>query len=207
MGRDKVRRKIEAALADEEQSHRLEEATRALIAQTGRRPAPKEVAKVVAFVRDYVAHVPLVMEAGLDAARKAGIGAEMQRVVGAIRQYWSEPNDLIPDRLGLIGIVDDAYYALCIVQGVADRFRQQTGQALLPQDFTAASLAMRSLIGEPVATALDTYVSAALLRPDMVASILGMVNAGMPVTYQDPIWGNASIEERVRVQMGALGIV
>jgi uncharacterized membrane protein YkvA (DUF1232 family) len=207
MGRDKVRRKIEAALADEEQSHRLEEATRALIAQTGRRPAPKEVAKVVAFVRDYVAHVPLVMEAGLDAARKAGIGAEMQRVVGAIRQYWSEPNDLIPDRLGLIGIVDDAYYALCIVQGVADRFRQQTGQALLPQDFTAANLAMRSLIGEPVATALDTYVSAALLRPDMVASILGMVNAGMPVTYQDPIWGNASIEERVRVQMGALGIV
>jgi uncharacterized membrane protein YkvA (DUF1232 family) len=203
-----IRRRIREAIEEEQQSHRVAEALCGLALLVGRQPSPQEITRAVTFIREYVEHVPLLMEAGVEAAEEAGIGDEMQEVVGAVRQYWSEPNDLLPDRLGLLGVIDDAYYSLCLIQGVADRFQQQTGSALLPQNFTPANLAMRALIGEPGASMLDMHVASTLGQPSMLETILSMANAGAPtMAYQDPMWGNASMDEIVDAQLGSMGVV
>ena len=41
----------------------------------------------------------------------------MREVIDDAVRYWQAPSDIIPDRLGLLGIMDDAYYALTLMQG------------------------------------------------------------------------------------------
>jgi len=204
-----VRKRIQQAVAEEQEGHQIAEALEGLAILTGRRPSPQQIDECGTFVLEYVEHVPLLMKSALRSARRAGVGDEMEQVLQAACAYWSEPDDVVPDhlRLGLLGVMDDAYYSLCLIQAVADHFRQKTGKPLLPQDFTAANRAIRAMIGEPFASMLDARIAAALGQPDTTRWIDVLAAAGRPVVYNDPIWGNASIDEIVTARLGAMGVV
>jgi hypothetical protein len=68
--------------------------------------------------------------------------------------YFVTPDDIIPDELGLLGLIDDAYLTHCLIQSVSDQYQAQTGFVLMPSDMTKASQIIRSLIGEPQASLL-----------------------------------------------------
>jgi uncharacterized membrane protein YkvA (DUF1232 family) len=148
------------------------------------------------------------MEEFEKAAREAGIRNEVLPILQAAEQYFLQPLDAIPDNMGLIGLMDDAYLAHCLFQSVSDQHQQDTGQALLGADMTAANRVIRVLIGEPLATALDVSVTSVLQGPTLQQSVQQLMSfaARAPINVPDPIYGNASIDDIVKVRLGAMGI-
>jgi len=198
---------IEAAVAGELQSHNL----RAILAQVarinGRQPTQRELDEVVDFVIEYINHVPLLMLAMLGAAQKLGAQSQILPLLDACEQYWFEGMDLIPDHLGLLGLMDDGYYVLCIMRAIAERNRETNGRALMGLQLTPHNQIMRGLIGEPHATILDTTVATVLTAPTLNAILGGLQFFSSPLVDRDPIWGNASVDEIVTARLGALGVV
>jgi uncharacterized membrane protein YkvA (DUF1232 family) len=203
-----IRKQIKAALADERRTNRL----RGILVQVanirGSNPSAEVLDGALACIRDYIAHVPASMEAIAAAAPKIGGQAQLQDLLAAAERYWFDALDIIPDHIGLTGLLDDAYYVLSLLHGISEVYRQRTGNILLSPDFAAANAAMRMVIGEPHASLLDASIVAAQQGPSLQDLINRMVRGiGQPTTVPDPIWGNASIDEIVNARMGALGIV
>src|SRR5207244_371999 len=97
----------------------------------GRQPTLAELDAAVAFTVDYIRHVPLLMLAMLGAAEKLGAQSNILPLLDACEQYWFESNDVIPDHHGLVGLMDDGYYVLCVVQAIAERYREANGRPLM----------------------------------------------------------------------------
>jgi hypothetical protein len=82
----------------------------------------------------------------------------MGQMLQELESYWFETNDLVPDHLGLLGLIDDAYATLFLLQGPSDYCQATFGRPLLVQNMTSANQAIRGLIGEPVVSILDQHV-------------------------------------------------
>lgn len=208
---DAVNEMIAAALADEERTGRLANALRERAASHGRTPGEDEVAGAVAFVREYVEHVPAYLSNGLEAARLAGREAEMSAVISEAAEYWLAESDIIPDRLGLLGILDDAYYSLTLMQSVSDRHEEESGRALFSRNLRAANASIRNLIGEPAASQIDMYVGTRLNADPMTQMVraltaMGSHRGAFPIPVGEGIWGDQSTEEVVRARLGRLGL-
>jgi len=198
---------IQSAIADEAQSHRLRGIMIQVAQANGLRPTAKEFDDAVQFVIDYINHVPILLLAMHGAAQSLGVQATVRPLLEACEQYWDAGFDLIPDHLGLVGYMDDAYYILSIFQIIADQHRQANGAPLMNMQLTPMNQTMRGLIGEPHATILDTAVATAVAAPVFNAMLQNLPFLSQPLVDRDPIWGNASINEIVDARMGALGIV
>jgi hypothetical protein len=141
------------------------------------------------------------------AADNLGIQRSIRPLLESCEQYWDTGFDIIPDHLGLVGYMDDAYYILSIIQVIAEQHRQANGAPLMNIQLTPMNQTMRGLIGEPHATILDTAVATAVAAPAFNAMLRNLPFMAQPLIQTDPIWGNASIDEIVGARMGALGIV
>jgi len=162
---------IAAALEDEARTGRLARVLRDNARSQGRIPSGEELEGAVTFVTQYVQHVPSYMQAGLEAANRAGVGPAMRAVLEDAQAYWAMTMDIIPDQLGLLGILDDAYCSLTLMQGVSDRYTMETGFPFFPDDLTMANQAVRQLIGEPEASQLDMYVGGRLDSDPMLQAV------------------------------------
>lgn len=206
-----VEQMITDALADEERTGRLSNALRERAAAYGRSPAEEEVQSAVGFVREYVEHVPAYLRNGLEAARMVGRESEMVEVMREATVYWLTESDIIPDRLGLLGILDDAYYSLTLMQAVSDRYEEESGRALFPRNLQAANASIRNLIGEPAASQIDMYVGTRLNANPMTQMVHALTamsahRGAFPIPQRDPIWGDKPTEEIVRARLGRLGL-
>ncbi len=206
-----VEQMIADALADEERTGRLANALRERAATHGRSPAAEEVRSAVGFVREYVEHVPAYLRDGLEAARMVGREMEMVEVLREATVYWLTESDIIPDRLGLLGILDDAYYSLTLMQAVSDRYEEDSGRALFPRNLQAANSAIRNLIGEPAASQIDMYIGTRLNADPMTQMVHALTamsahRGAFPIPQTDPIWGDRPTEEIVKARLGRLGL-
>lgn len=206
-----VEEMIADALADEERTGRLANALRERAATHGRSPAAEEVRSAVGFVREYVEHVPAYLRDGLEAARMVGREMEMVEVLREATVYWLTESDIIPDRLGLLGILDDAYYSLTLMQAVSDRYEEDSGRALFPRNLQAANSAIRNLIGEPTASQIDMYIGTRLNADPMTQMVHALTamsahRGAFPIPQKDPIWGDRPTEEIVKARLGRLGL-
>jgi hypothetical protein len=200
---DAVERMIAEAIADEEQTGRLAKALRERAAGHRRRVTSTQLEGAIGFVRDYVSHVPVYMREGLEAARMAGVEREMSRVLEEAASYWQMKDDIIPDQLGLLGVIDDAYCSLTLIQAVSDRYEQETGRPLFSHDLNAANEAMRRFIGEPTASQLDMYVGGKLQADPMMQMVRALTavsskTGGFSVSQADHIWDGLTTDEILR---------
>ena len=203
-----ITRMIQDAVADERRSGRLRKTLEQTARERGAKLTPKAIQDAVEFVREYIEHVPLLMEQGTRTAQQLGLQREMGQMIQELENYWFEANDLIPDQLGLLGLTDDAYATLFLLQSLSDYCQTTFGKPLLQQNLTAANQGMRGLIGDPVISILEQRVAITVANA-MMQRLLGQITAGgfaFP-SVPDPIWGNASIEEITNVRLGAMGIV
>ncbi len=208
MRANEIRKMIEEAVTDEVKTGRLAEALRNMARQNGANPSEQEVQGAVSFVREYVEHVPYYMEQGANAAAQLGLGAEMGQMLGELETYWFEANDVIPDHLGLMGLTDDAYASLVVLQSLSDYCQATLGRPLLQQNFTQANQVIRGLIGEPGASILEQRVGVTVANAMMQRVIGQAVGAGFAFgAGPDPMWGNASIDDIVNARLGAMGVV
>ena len=212
MRTEKIREMIKKAVVVENNTGNLAGAISQTAVMRGVQLNMSQVADMVKFVREYIEHAPALIDHIWAAAKKAGIHNQIKPILEAAEEYFFAPIDVIPDHLGLLGLVDDAYLTQSLIQAISQMYQANSGCTLLPLDLTAVNQFIRNLIGEPQASMLDAGVASVLngaafqqtLNPFLQPGAGTMIDMG---GAPDPIWGNASVEEIANVRLGAMGVI
>lgn len=139
-------------------------------------PDQHELDKGTQFVIGYIEQVPYMLKVATTAAANVGLEPTMEAITIAVRGYWLQDEDVIPDHLGVIGLLDDAYCSLTTLQAVSDHYQLQTGKHLFPDDLTAANRVMRKIIGEPYATDLDRFVTQTIKEAGVMQAVKALAS-------------------------------
>lgn len=214
MRTEEMKKAVVAALEEESRTHSLAGLVAAMGLRAGNRMEDAQVDEVVRWIAAYAYMAPVMIEKADEAARKAGVSAQIQPLLDESERYWFEAQDFLPDQLGLVGLIDDAYVALSLLQAASERHLSKAGAPLLPVDLTQANAFARQLIGEPIASQLDATLASAKGSPTFLGMLQQLMSMGAgalpfasgPTQIRDPIWGNASVEEIANVRLGAMGI-
>lgn len=206
-----IKEMISKAVKNEKSTNSLAKLVKKVAKQNGKSITLQEAQGVSNFVIKYVKLVPEYIEEGLNASGKFGIQNEMSQMVGELEYYWMLEQDLIPDNLGLIGITDDAYASIFLLQTLSDYCKSMYNRPLLQTDFTNSNKIIRNILGNSRATALEQKVQVTIGN--------NMTNQIFNQVYQNIFssgftFGNAAkvymdqreIENQVNVQLGAMGI-
>ena len=161
-----------------------------------------------AFVCGYIEQVPYMMKVAWTAACQVGLEDEMKRILEMVNSYWVEGDDIIPDELGIIGLLDDAYCSLTSLQAVSDHYRLQSGKHLFPDDLTAANKAMRKIIGEPYTSELDRIVFQTMNDTGLIEAVKRMAGEEKRLSFEanSTIWNHGPAGEFGAEELERLGL-
>jgi len=159
---ERIRAQIEEAKVIERQSGVLYQAVVNLAQQNGASVGALQVGKVIDVVTEYIESAPALMLIVEKAAKENGGQPFIQPLLDAIEDFFLAPDDIIPDHLGLAGLLDDAYLAHMLLAAISDKYESHSGKSLLPTDAHEANSFIRRLIGEPFVGMLDEHVSRVL---------------------------------------------
>jgi hypothetical protein len=206
---DQIRALIGEAAHLEQQTGMLRRAVVDLARLNGRSLSGPQAQGVIDFVGEYIEHAPALMWLIKEAAAKEGALGEVQPILDATEDYFLAEDDVIPDHLGMIGLVDDAYLTHTLMQAISDRHMSQSGKSVLPVESHEINAFIRRLIGEPFVSILDEHVSATLNRPsvqnkfDQLLAAMGSLNLSV---LPDPIWGDAQTADFAGMRLMATGV-
>jgi len=210
MQTEQIRRLINEGKQIERQQGLLRQGVIGLASLNGTSLTEQQVQDAIALITEYIEHAPALIDLIEQSAATAGQSNVVQAVIAAAEDYFLSPHDLIPDHLGLLGLVDDAYLTHSLIQAMADKHETQTGKRLFPVDMHEMNAFFRNLVGEPCATMLDNHVSTTLNGPNIdqnLQQFLGAMSQFNLAAGPDPIWGNASASEIADVRLGAMGVI
>ncbi len=208
MNTNAIRQQIKEAINHEKQTGTLANIIKNYASLAGANPDQKQISDLVAFITDYIQDVPALLETAQNESTKAGIESDLMPMLSVMEGYFLDPNDLIPDHMGLIGLMDDAYLAHTLLQSVSETYQTKTGAPLISINMAPANQFVRQLIGEPVASQLDAAVISTLQIQAIQGSLQQLMAYGMNsnMMWTDPVWGNTSIDEVVNARLGAMGV-
>jgi len=178
--------------AEHAASHELHDLLALVAERNGRTPDLNDFELATRFVCLYIDQAPYMMKVAWTAAGNIGLENEMEQILAVVQSYWEQDDDIIPDNLGVIGLLDDAYCSLCTFQAVSDHFQLQTGKYLFPDDLSAANRIMRRIIGEPYATELDKLVLTTMRESRAIESMKRLASAEKQLDFarQSTIWNH-----------------
>lgn len=116
-------------------------------ANLGGRLSPQEA---LDFAQAYVAQAPTVLWSLMQAARETNAEAPVTQVIMEFGKYLDQEDDLIPDGLGTIGLVDDAYFAQRMTANLLQRE---------VHDLKASNQAIAKLLPVVIIRSLDDLIS------------------------------------------------
>jgi uncharacterized membrane protein YkvA (DUF1232 family) len=161
------------------------------------------------FVLGYIKQVPYMMKVAWTAASNVGLEDEMEQILEMVQSYWLESDDVIPDDLGVIGLLDDAYCSLSSLQAVSDHYQLQTGKYLFPDNLSSANRVMRKIIGEPYAADLDRIVITTMQQTGLIEAMRSFASEEKQLSFSNhsTIWnhgpaGNMNIDD-----LAGLGLI
>jgi len=150
-------------------------------------PPAARLQTLLAFVDEYVAHVPRLLQALERAAREARQEVLLAPLVGRIRASYS-----LRPKEGMVSLLDRTYYVQRLVEEINDRFLLMAGAPLLTLDMTTANLIIHALIGEPYANQLDAEAA------NTAAHIMNLHVGADPAGFY-----GANHEQRLRMWVAA----
>jgi len=161
------------------------------------------------FVYNYIEQVPYLLTVAWTSAKTVGLEREIESVLNMVISYWIEGDDVIPDSMGIVGVLDDAYCSLLSMQTMSDFFQLQTGKYLFPDDLTAANDIMRKIIGEPYASELDTIVNKAMQDAHIKQAVKSLASPEKQQLFEKHanIWNHGPVREVPIDQMAKLGLI
>jgi uncharacterized membrane protein YkvA (DUF1232 family) len=161
------------------------------------------------FVSSYIEHVPYMMKVAWTAAVNVGLESQMKQILEMVESYWIEGDDVIPDDLGVIGLLDDAYCSLTSLQAVSDHYQLQTGKHLFPSDLGAANRAMRKIIGEPYGSELDRIVIRTMRKTGLIEAVKSLASEEKQLNFatNSTIWGHGPADEPGIAGLENLGLL
>jgi len=171
-------------------------------------PDELELAHGSSFIYNYMEQVPYLLTVAWTSASNVGLEAEVKSILEMVESYWIEDDDVIPDSLGIIGLLDDAYCSLSSLQTLSDLYRMQTGKHLFPDDLTAANKIMRKIIGEPYTSELDEIVKTAVADAQVkdAVKLLASPEKQELLDSQATIWNHGPVSELPVSQLSGLGL-
>ena len=204
----RIQKIISEHFADANAASDLRKLLKEVASKEGVDPGNRELAQGSGFVYDYIEQVPYMLTVAWTSARNVGIETEVQQILRMVESYWIEDDDVIPDNLGIFGILDDAYCSLSSMQAVSDLYRKQTGKFLFPDDLTSANRIMRKIIGEPYTTQLDEIVSKAVAEAHVndAVKLLASPEKQQLIDSQATIWNHGPVSELPVDQLRGLGL-
>ena len=204
----KIQKIITDQFADAKSASDLRTLLKVIAENEGAKPSNIELAQGSSFVYNYIEQVPYMLTVAWTSAKNVGIEAEVQKILKMVESYWIEDDDVIPDSLGIFGILDDAYCSLSSMQTVSDLYRKQTGKYLFPDDLTSANKIMRKIIGEPFTTQLDEIVKKAVTDAQVKEAVkmLSSPEKQQLIDNQATIWNHGPVSELPVNQLSGLGL-
>ncbi len=187
---------IDSMIADHCGDHNAEPELLDLLAAVAEREGvdarPEDLHHGARFVCGYIEHVPYMMKVAWTAAINVGLDSQMKQILEMVESYWVEGDDVIPDGLGVIGLLDDAYCSLTSLQAVSDHYQLQTGKHLFPSDLGAANRAMRKIIGEPYGSELDRIVIQTMKETGLIEAVKSLASEEKQLNFaaNSTIWGH-----------------
>ena len=180
----------------------------AVAGSTSRSVDDDDLAKGAQFLCEYIRLVPYMLKVAETAARNVGLERELDSLGETVLAYWKQEDDLIPDHMGAVGLLDDAYTSLSVLQQVSDQFRLLTGKHLFPEDLSEANGAVRLIIGEPYASELDRFVATSLRDADTINAIKSLASNAkrLDLDANSTIWGHGPAERLHSDALDNLGI-
>lgn len=181
----------------------------AVAEQRGVDPLPEDLAGGARFVLAYIDQVPYMMKVAWTAASNVGLENEMRRILEMVESYWAEGDDVIPDDLGVIGLLDDAYCSLTSLQAVSDHYQLQTGKHLFPHDLSEANRVMRRIIGEPYASELDRIVIRTMKATGLINAVKSLATEQKQLDFaaNNTIWSHGPAGRVDVGELAKLGIL
>lgn len=152
---------IETAVAIETKEGYLARYLQDQASARGMQLGDEERREAIELFEGYIRSVPTLLTAARESSIGTPVEATMEKVVLAAVTYWDEPEDLVPDELGVLGLLDDAYFSLRMLRKVSDRLEAESGHALVSDDLSALDTVVRDILGE-VADILDDFVDLSL---------------------------------------------
>jgi len=195
--------------AGEDTESDLHELLAAVAGQNGAEPPPEDLARGARFVLAYINQVPYMMTVAWTAASSVGLEREMRAILEMVESYWAEGDDVIPDDLGAIGLLDDAYCSLSSLQAVSDHYQLQTGKHLFPDDLSEANRAMRRVIGEPYASELDRMVIRTMKSTGLIEAVKSLASEEKRLHFaaNSTIWSHGPAGRAEIGDLARLGIL
>lgn len=174
----------------------------------GAHPDERALVQGSSFVCNYIEQVPYMLTVAWTSARNVGLETEVVSILEMVESYWIEDDDVIPDNLGIFGLLDDAYCSLSSMQTISDLYRMQTGKYLFPDDMTSANKVMRKIIGEPFITQLDEIVSKAVEDAHVKEAVKLLASPEKQELFdsQATIWNHGPVSELPVSQLSGLGL-
>lgn len=204
-----IRTMINKALNEEQRTNNLHNLLRNFLNLQGSQYTEDQYNETYNFIVEYIKHVPEVLDLIANETKKVGMFNQIEHILKAAEEYFISPVDVIPDHMGLIGLLDDAYLAHSLLQSISNTYHSQTGHSLMPFDMTQFNSIIRIFLGAEAVQMLDAGVASVLNMPNMQDYInnLFVAFSGFTMNQPDPIWGNASIEEITNTRLGAMGVI
>ena len=161
------------------------------------------------FILGYINQVPYMMKIAWTAASNVGLEEEMEQILEMVQTYWLEGDDIIPDDLGVIGLLDDAYCSLSSLQAVSDHYQLQTGKYLFPDNLGSANRAMRNIIGEPYATDLDRIVITTMQQTGLIDAMRSFASEEKQIDFSNhsTIWNHGPAGNMEINDLAGLGLL
>lgn len=128
--------------------------------------------------------VPDLIDAVAEAAAVARVYDAIAPILDAAESYFFDAEDLLPDSLGMLGLMDDMYLALSLLQSVSEQYKSVNGHPLIDADLEPAIQSVRALFQGKRLAALDSSIEAALCRPGMLASLKSLAALKRPLAVK-----------------------
>jgi len=122
----------------------------AIRARAGDGASQEDVDAAIAFSRDIIHAVPVLIDRVREAADAHGIGAMIDPMLVHAERYFVNPADALPERVfGELGLLDDAYLALSVIKLV-----QAERDPLIEIDLGPPLSFLEGILGDDVLAAL-----------------------------------------------------
>lgn len=209
MNTEQIKQIIATHFADPHASVDLQELLLVVAEREGFEPDSSAIAHGASFVYNYIEQVPYLLTVAWTSAKTVGLEREIESVLDMVISYWVEGDDVIPDSMGIVGVLDDAYCSLLSMQTMSDYFQLQTGKYLFPDDLTSANDIMRKIIGEPYATELDSIVNKAMQTAHIKQAVKALASPEKQQLFEKHanIWNHGPVNEVPIAQMAKLGLI
>lgn len=199
---------ISRQFADPQSALDLQKLLKVVAERQGAQPNAMELAHGSSFIYNYLEQVPYMLTVAWTSARNVGLETEVASILKMVESYWIEDDDVIPDNLGIFGLLDDAYCSLLSMQTLSDLYRMQSGKHLFPDDLTDANKIMRQIIGEPYTSELDELVSKAIAAAKIEEAVkwLASPEKQQLLDSQATIWNHGPVSQLPVDQLTGLGL-